>query len=61
MLVKMCHFVNVYEDFDECEHETSDCDQICKNTEGSYECYCNAGFKPVDNACVGMYFLLSLM
>lgn len=32
-------------DIDECTEETDDCDQVCSNTEGSYTCDCNNGYK----------------
>ena len=45
-----------YKDIDECER-FSPCNQICTNTDGSFECSCNAGFQ-LQNAmqtCEGMY------
>ena len=35
------------EDIDECAEGTAHCDQQCVNTEGSYRCECNDGFKLV--------------
>lgn len=34
----------IYTDIDECQ-DSSICPQICNNTEGSYKCSCNHGFK----------------
>ena len=31
-------------DIDECDH-FSPCDQICSNTEGSFNCSCNEGYE----------------
>ena len=49
-----CIFNNHFTDIDECEQGTSECDQICNNTDGSYICDCNTGFKRVDNTCEGL-------
>ena len=33
---------------------TSVCDQVCSNTEGSYTCSCQQGYKlTTDNHCIG--------
>lgn len=45
---------NYTSDIDECELGTSDCNQICHNTDGSYECDCNTGFHRVDGECEGL-------
>lgn len=37
-------------DFDECQIEGT-CDQICKNTQGSYDCSCITGYTKIDNRC----------
>ena len=34
----------MYIDIDECATNTHDCDQLCTNTDGSFECSCNSGF-----------------
>ena len=31
-------------DVDECAVEENGCDQICINTDGSFECACNTGY-----------------
>ena len=36
-------------DINECDDNDSGCSQICKNTEGSYECSCNDGYELDDN------------
>ena len=36
--------VNKLADFNECENETSGCDQECHNTEGSFYCSCNSSY-----------------
>ena len=44
-------------DLDECDLNTHSCDdesQICKNTEASYTCLCNAGFKPEGDQCLNI-------
>jgi len=51
-----CVFYN--KDIDECEQGTSDCEQICQNTDGRYKCYCNDGFKLMKNACTGIYIVV---
>lgn len=39
-----------YKDFDECTINGI-CDQICKNTPGSYECSCITGYTKNKNRC----------
>lgn len=48
-------------DVDECLLQSSGCERRCKNTEGSYECVCEAGYELAsDNrTCYGK--LLSLV
>lgn len=43
-------------DIDECALQTSGCNQICANTNGSFVCSCNAGFQmlPDNKTCTGM-------
>ena len=31
-------------DIDECHNPNIDCDQLCVDTEGSYDCVCRRGF-----------------
>ena len=33
-----------YVDLNECEMETDECQQLCRNNNGSYSCDCNDGF-----------------
>ena len=41
----------------ECDEGLDLCEQICINTEGSYNCSCNAGYRLDDNGntCAGTY------
>ena len=32
-------------DIDECVEDTDGCAQVCSNTEGSYVCSCNSGYR----------------
>lgn len=45
-------------EIDECEVNNGGCDQDCKNTEGSYECACEAGYVLSSNkkTCLGKKF-----
>ena len=36
-------------DIDECTADTDGCDQICNNTDGSFECSCRSGFTLLDD------------
>ena len=49
----MC-YVN-FVDIDECETMTHNCDQVCSNTLGSFECKCNDGYSldPDSSTCTG--------
>lgn len=40
-------------DVDECFGNVCMEDATCTNTEGSYECTCNAGFRQIQNLCIG--------
>lgn len=44
-------------DVDECALPKGPCEQLCTNTEGSFQCYCHSGFQlHMDGLkCVGMY------
>ena len=45
-------------DIDECEDSSlNNCDQLCTNTEGSYQCGCSSGFQLAadDATCEGWY------
>ena len=37
-------FVLLCLDFDECVNKTAECNQICTNVLGSYNCSCNSGY-----------------
>ena len=50
-------------DFDECSIEGM-CDQLCRNTPGSYECSCVSGYVKQKNRCYainGKYFIYFLL
>ena len=36
--------LSIYLDINECTANTDGCDQVCTNTDGSFECSCNSGF-----------------
>ena len=41
-------------DVDECLDDNGGCEQVCRNTPGSYQCRCNAGYQLVDDLnCTG--------
>lgn len=40
----MLNIYNVFEDIEECNEGTSDCEQICNNNAGGYNCECYFGF-----------------
>lgn len=39
-------------DIDECKLNTHNCDQICKNIPGSFQCACKKGYIMVNNQCM---------
>ena len=47
-------------DINECQFNNGQCGHHCTNTDGSYYCTCNAGYRLTTNkhSCVGMYVLL---
>lgn len=46
MSIHVCVHVYLYVDIDECSsNDTNDCNQLCDNTIGSYNCYCNDGYE----------------
>ena len=57
--------VMVQADIDECNDQPSNgCSQMCRNTNGSYECYCNSGYTldTSDNRlCVGNIITLCIL
>lgn len=38
-------------DVDECEEQSSCCEQDCSNYPGGYECYCSAGYRLNSDGC----------
>jgi len=50
----------LHADIDECSNNTGGCDQMCNNTEGSFQCHCHKGFCLSDDniTCQGQYFTL---
>ena len=53
MRLKDLYFVTL--DIDECETGADDCEQICLNLEGSFECSCSDGYELDENGrnCTG--------
>jgi len=46
-------------DVNECLDVTKhSCDQICEDTDGSYQCKCHSGFVYTKGKCAGMYAYL---
>jgi len=47
--------VDIYVDVDECETGEHNCQQLCNNLPGSYNCSCDTGFTLNDNGtnCTG--------
>ena len=41
--------MNCFSDIDECVRQTHECTQECNNTDGSYDCTCNEGYKLADD------------
>ena len=52
-----------FSDVNECDESTDSCQQNCHNTNGSYECSCNAGYtlNPDGFSCDGMLTLFTLL
>lgn len=50
-------------DIDECESYTDSCHEYatCTNTEGSYSCTCDAGFRGDGISCEGNYEIASFL
>ena len=51
---------SLFIDINECEVNTDSCEQLCVNTDGSFECLCEPGFRQrPDNfsACDGKVFV----
>ncbi len=45
---------SLFIDVDECQHNNGGCDQICRNTIGSYYCLCRDGYVKNQTQCIGM-------
>ena len=52
-----------FSDIDECTINSTICEQLCINTDGSYTCACNDGYQLItgSNLCQGMSVYCSLM
>lgn len=49
-------------DENECATGKEDCEQICTNTEGSFECSCTEGFELISrNLCTGGFVLVNFL
>ena len=48
----------LYLDINKCDDDTDDCEQICTNTKGSFNCSCMSGYTLDDNGknCTGESF-----
>ena len=42
-------------DLDECAVNKGGCDQVCTNTQGSYQCSCNPGYTKSGHRCHGIF------
>ena len=42
-------------DVNECAVNNGGCDQLCTNTQGSYQCGCNPGYNKTGHQCHGMF------
>ena len=64
VIIKIGHFssklneIHLFIDLNECAY--ADCEQACKNTVGSYYCYCNSGYTLNSNeeSCDGKVFVI---
>ena len=45
-------------DFDECAVNKGGCDQVCTNTQGSYQCSCNPGYTKSGHRCHGIFTIV---
>ena len=50
-------------DTDECAENTDGCEQMCTDTDGSFECFCEDGFRlhSDERSCEGVFPLLNLL
>ena len=49
----------LFSDIRECEVNNGDCDQICTDFPGGYNCSCRSGFETDGPSCIGMLMGLS--
>ena len=42
-------------DIDECRVGNGGCQHYCNNTEGSFNCYCDDGYRRNESLCIGKY------
>ena len=58
LLTKKQMLLLIFSDYNECGLNNAGCEQICKNSVGSYNCDCRKGFKLRANlyGCEGLYF-----
>ena len=58
MFIKLLftYFFNL--DIDECQNENTDCQNFahCINSQGSYNCECNDGYKLEGQSCIGKLY-----
>ena len=49
----------MHTDIDECEQQTDNCDHICENTIGSFDCGCIVGYELTSDlrTCRGQHYL----
>ena len=52
--------LSLFLEIDECKSKTHNCNKnaLCKNTEGSFTCTCNRGYKGDGKKCRGIYLAL---
>lgn len=57
-----CYCAAIYLDIDECS-SSDPCEQVCTNSEGSYECSCDPGYSLDDDqhSCNGMVTIVMFL
>ena len=53
-----CSFFFRSIDLDECAVNKGGCDQVCTNTQGSYQCSCNPGYTKSGHRCHGIFTIV---
>jgi len=49
-------------DIDECQLGVHSCQQLCTNTDGSFQCGCTAGFQVDSNgSCIGQHLIPAII